>query len=396
MKIVDKYAALISLTQRCEILSWEGSRRFVGEVILSEDLKHYLSVLDQSQLVTDTLVEGKRPSMSEDFLCDALGKKITVTIELPAPKNDYVIVRNFEDMLKCEQFISEMPDEYYDIEKKTSSLPQEYKEAVKFGTLLNTISDHVEKNGNKRVCFLYSGAKLRIPISFSAQDLCLLPKLEEFLEKFNVPQHTEKINFFKAAIVKIGMGAQTETQTFAHLLKNFSVIQNTFESDFNVYLADFSLEKILGEIEEKTMKLADKVAASLSDLQKTMITIPLAIIFATPRIDQNGWQTWTNSLILLSVWIFALFTWVFFSSQKRNLHFIISEIEEQKKSIQEMHAPLAKKLLPKFKILEKRCADQTRYRCIIGSLMWLTVVLLTIAFIYPSLLQYLFSCLSAK
>lgn len=287
-------------------------------------------------------------------------------------------------MLNYNIFLLEPPQHFYEIDSGVESLPQKYKDAVRFGSFLKKVADHVEKNDDYSICFLYSGAKLRIPIIYKYSDLCVLPSLEEFFEHFNVPHHVEKINFFKSSVVKIGIASQTEVNTFAYLLKNFSAIQNTFESDFNVYLTDFSLEKVLGEIEEKNMKLADKVAASLSDLQKTMVTIPLAIIFAAPRIDSQGIKTWANFLILVSVWLFALFTWCFFSSQKRNLQFVIDEINEQKKNIQETYAPLADKLLPKFVALESRCRDQKYYRRVIGFLMWVTVILLTLIFLFPS------------
>ncbi len=359
--------------------------RFIVHIPLSEDVRQDLEVLNTNSLITDSLVNGTRPStLSGAYLADAIGKELTVTIELPPPSNEYAIVQNFEDLLEYSQFLSEPPKNFYEIEKQSAILPHEYKDTVRFGNFLSTISDHVEKSDTKRVCFLYSGAKLRVQIVFSAQDLRQLPNFEEFLQHFNVPYHAEKINFFKSAIVKVGIAAQTETQTFAYLLKHFSVIQKTFENDFNVYLTNFSLEKVLGEIEEKTMKLADKVAASLSDLQKTMITIPLAIIFAAPRLDQQGVGTWTNGLLLISVWLFSLFTWCFFSSQKRNLQFIINEIDEQKAKINESYASLASKLLPKFEALEKRCTDQTCYRRVIGSLMWLIVLLFTFVFLYYS------------
>lgn len=392
MNAEKKYNALIRLTKKTPDLVWETSMRFTVQIVLHEDTREDLKLLDENHLITDLLVDGERARHStEEFLLDAIGKTIVVTIELPPPNVEYAFVQRFEELLKYDNFLLEPPKKFYEVDGGSNSLPQKYKDAVQFGTFLKKIADHVEKNNGRSICFLYSGAKLRIPISYNARDLCLLPNLEEFLQHFNVPHHVEKINFFKSSVVKIGIAAQTETGTFAYLLKNFSAIQVTFESDFNVYLTDFSLEKVLGEIEEKNMKLADKVAASLSDLQKTMVTIPLAIIFAAPRIDPQGIRTWANGLILVSVWIFALFTWFFFSSQKRNLQFVIDEINEQKENIKKTYAPLAEKLLPKFNALEKRCNDQKYYRRSIGTLMWVTVILLTLAFLFPSLFSTIFS-----
>ena len=389
MNVREKYDALIRLTKNFPNIKWESSMRFSVQAILQEELRKDLEILEENQLITDFLIDGERKhTSSSSFFSEAIGKTVAVTIELPPPNAEYAIVQHFEDILNYTNFLLEPPKAFFEISSGSDQFPQRYMDAVRFGTFLKQVADHVEKNNGYSTCFLYSGAKLRIPITYNSQDLYELPDLEKFLEHFNVPHHIEKINFFKSSIVKIGIASQAEINTFGYLLKNFSAIQSTFESDFNLYLTDFSLEKILGEIEEKNMKLADKVAASLSDLQKTMVTIPLAIIFAATRIDQQGINTWTNILVLVSVWIFAIFTWCFFSSLKRNLQFVIDEINEQKKNIQEKYAPLACNLLPKFSALENRCNDQKYYRCIIGSLMWITVILLTLIFLFPSFFSH--------
>lgn len=148
------------------------------------------------------------------------------------------------------------------------------------------------------------------------------------------------------------------------------------------------MDEVLNELEEKILKIADKLTSTLSDLQKTMITIPLAIIFAAPRFNTDSIQTWGNGLIISSVWIFGLFTWAFFANHKRSLQFIINEIEEIEVFVRNKHQNVAEKINCKFVELKKRCEYQERYRMTVGSLMWLAVILITFFFFSPQLLPF--------
>lgn len=386
----DVYTALVRIIQKCYSIKWdplEPTRRMSGLIRLDGASCNDLVLILESILI-DVKSGGVRFILSPESLFSHCGSEAEITLHLPVPTTDCALVRNFLALLEVKCFLRETPKFYYEIDTGNNALPEGYADTIKFGNFLTNLADHSEEILDVKKIYFYSGIKIDISIVFGEADVRHLPGLDLLAEEFIAPHLEERTKIFKSAVVKTILNTPSADQSFAYLLKSFERMIQVFYNDWALFISDFSMEKTLEALEEKTLKLADKIAASLSDLQKTMITVPLAILFAAPRIEAGNTHTLLNILTILSVWLFALFTWMFFYSHKRSLAFIVDEIREQKYFIADKHPGLASKINPKFNRLEKRCRDQAVYRKIVGSLMWIAVLGVTGTFYWPQIVCF--------
>ncbi len=109
-----------------------------------------------------------------------------------------------------------------------------------------------------------------------------------------------------------------------------------------------------------------------------MITIPLAIIFIAPQFADIASNQYKNILLLVSLWIFLIFTLIFFWFHKKNMKLIEDELDTIIKQTEDDYPQLTNRIVNIFKSLKKKCKFQSLYRKFIGSMMWISVITVTI------------------
>lgn len=388
MELDSKYQSLIAVLEESEF-DWPGSHlEPIAILKLSRENIKDISLLVEESMITDCHCEGQNLSADASVLSDYIGKDLSLGIMLPVPNDNIAIVRRLADLLKYPQYLTKAPHKVYFIETKCFEVPIEYLQTISFVNVLKLIADHTEKDIHNLTCFFYDGVKISIPINYNVDDLHEMIGIDDLKESIAAPRLKERIRMLRSSLIKVAVTAPSEELTFSHLLKSFKILKTTYEQDWNLYISDFSLDELLEELEDKVLNIAEKLNSALSDLQKTIITIPLAIIFAAPRIDTTSIQNLKNGIIVASVWIFALFTWTFLSNHKRTLKFISNEIEDYKAFVEKKHEGLSNRISSKFEGLEKRCSYQIGYRMIVGTLMWVAVLSLSLIFFTPQIYPY--------
>ena len=386
MTISEGFSTLISVLKLCQTIRWPTDDRSPsGEIHLSRGIFSDVSSLMDCAWISSCVSSDGQHATDASSAEKMIGQSITIEFQLPVPSEEVAIVRSIDALLGYGKFLTLVPENIFIIDAMSDIAPQKYKDSVSFASLLKIVADHVDESGSSATCFLYDGIKAVVPIKYKEKDMVTLDGLEILSKSFQKPRLKERIQIFKSSLVKFAISSPSESLMFSHLLSNFSQIKNTFEQDWNLYVSDFSMDDVLEELKEKILKVSDKLTNSLSDLQKTMIAIPLAIIFAAPKVDTAGVQTWSNGLILASVWIFGVFTWAFFSSHIKTLGFIRTEVEDIKDFVKSKHATMASALETKFEDLDKRCKFQREYIRVVGSVMWLIAIAFTIVFFLPQL-----------
>ena len=388
MELDSKYQSLIAVLEESEF-DWPGSHlEPIAILKLSRENIEDVILLVEESMITDCHCEGQNLSADVSVLSNYIGKDLSLGIMLPVPNDNIAIVRSLADLLKYPQYLTKAPHKVYFIETKCFEVPIEYLQTISFVNVLKLIADHTEKDIHNLTCFFYDGVKISIPINYNVDDLHETIGIDDLKESLAAPRLKERIRMLRSSLIKVAVTAPSEELTFSHLLKSFKRLKTTYEQDWNFYISDFSLDELLEELEDKILNIAEKLNSALSDLQKTIITIPLAIIFAAPRIDTTSIQNLKNGIIVASVWIFALFTWTFLSNHKRTLKFISNEIEDYKAFVEKKHEGLSNRISSKFEGLEKRCSYQIGYRMIVGTLMWVAVLSLSLIFFTPQIYPY--------
>lgn len=376
MDAAERNKLIISLIDISEDIVWDDLRSFHATIVEPSKYSNLIEKLDKNSIIVNIALDGKNATLDFNKLHEK--RLLEYQLQLPFPSNDYAIVKNLNSLLQlAPKFYVSSPMHYYSIEKRSSELPQEYINTIKFSALLEQISDHTERFSDIKKCYFYQGVKICIAIKYSEECLQQLSGIDELADGFERDPHMrERAKILKEIICKNTFG-ETEENAFCNLISRFSYIKQSFDQNWELFLNDFSLDKVLDELEVKTLSLADKLAFSLSELQKTMITIPLAVLFIAPQIDATGISSWKNILILVGIWIFHLFTLVFFWGHKRSTYFIEDELNELKEKVSREYPQIAKRVNQKFDNLQQRCSYQRNYRCIMGSLMWLMILVIT-------------------
>lgn len=369
---------LIKLIRASKDIEWESPRSFKATIV---DLESSIQLIkDVNNIISFSSAYLDDESVSVEFcpFDDSLSKTFTYSLQLPVPSQENAIVRNLSSLLRLSDFVTVAPKHYYSIEDDSDVLPQKYRDTITFSNFLLKVADHVESSTGEKKCFFYHGIKTEIVIHYTEEDLKELPGVEAFINGFaDSPHLKERIEILKEIIIKYSLGQPAE-QAFTTLLIRFLEIEQDFNQSWSLFITDFSLDKILDELETKTLSLADKLATSLSELQKTMITIPLAILLVASQIDAaNDAASFKNISILAGIWVFHLFTLAFFWGHKRSLKFIENELSTLQHEVKNKYPEVGKRVDPKFERLKDRCVYQANYRRVVGTLMWLVVLGLT-------------------
>lgn len=375
MTASERNELIISLIEASQDLRWEDRLLFHATLANMDD-RRLLAEVNQVCPLT-IYVDGK----SLPFPCDLTkieAGTLEYSLQLPNPTHEYALVKDFPSLLSVPKFYATAPKRYYSVVDRTVEIPKAYLDAVEFGTLLTQIADHTDRSSDMIRCFFYQGVKVGIAIQYTQEDLRELVGIDALVEGFaSNPHLQERAKILKELIVRHSVGA-TEEKVFSVLLSRFTRMKQDFDQNWALFLNNFSLDKILSELEVKTLSLADKLAGSLGELQKTMITIPLAILFISSQISQGGLGSWKNLLILGGVWVFYLFTLAFFWGHKQSATFIEEELSTLKKQVEKECPQIQKRVDEKIDVLQRMCQYQKSYRCVISVLMTLVVIGLTL------------------
>lgn len=369
---------LISLIKASKDIEWESPNSFKATIV---DLKTSIQIIkdvDNIQPFSSAYLDNDSISIELCHFEENTSRSFSYSLQLPTPTQESAIVRNLSSLLRLSEFITVAPKHYYSIEDDSDILPQKYRDTITFANFLLKIADHVELATGEKKCFFYHGIKTEIIIHYTEEDIKELPRVENFINGFaDSPHLKERVEILKELIIKYSLGQPAE-QAFITLLTRFAEIEQDFNQSWSLFITDFSLDKILDELEAKTLSLADKLATSLSELQKTMITIPLAILLVASQVDAvKNFGSLKNIFILAGIWVFHLFTLAFFWGHKCSLKFIKDELSSLQSEVKNKYSEVGNRVDEKFKYLEERCTYQAIYRRIVGSLMWVVVLSLT-------------------
>ena len=369
---------LLALLGVSEGIRWEDPLFFHAAITNLADNIELIKKADEAYLFADPLLGGKSLTVGTCRLEDNLSQKFEYSLQLPQPTVECAIVKDLDGLLRLPSFLTACPDYYYSIADSSDVLPPAYLDATRFANFLLKIADHTEELSGKKKGVFYHGTKTEIVITYSQKDLNVLPELAKLVEEFEqAPRFLEKTKILKELIIKYAL-TKSPDGAFGSLLSRFSELKKDFDQSWVLFVEDFSLDEIFNELESKTLSIADKLAVSLSELQKTMITIPLAILFVSSQVDAVGISSWKNILILAGCWVFHLFTLAFFWGHKRSLRFIEEELAALRQEVDKNYPQISERVNPKFTRLRRRCDYQANYRRIVGSLMWAVVLSLTL------------------
>lgn len=214
---------------------------------------------------------------------------------------------------------SQLDGHYYIVDLGVSSVDEDNhpllvasKATIEFRSLIVELSDHLIEAENSSLFFIHDKEepiKRRISLSISYEEvrtLSTIPiSLEAVLEiKANLhhddPHQKERNEVMRRSIVKMLEGEHDQNGLF-FLLSNFKDLKRKYKEQYDLYVHNFSVSKLLSEIDQRSLEFNSKLMDFISSSQNKALTIPGALIAMGALVRSK--ELIEIFLILVGVWM---------------------------------------------------------------------------------------------
>lgn len=260
-----------------------------------------------------------------------------------------------------------------------TALPElvtQYVDAVRLLSVLNNLAD--VRNGG--LLFVSShDAQLTVLPEFGPEDLRPLTSFPRFTAEFaNEESHADQ----KRSIIRTVLIEQFRPRrsvTLADVLAKFEDIATDARHSLAMYMAEFSVAKVKGEVERQNLDDTLSLNKTLADIQNQLLALPAAILLAGATIKTG--EDLRNYAVLIGVVVFTIFVLALVSNQRHSINAIDAQIARRKAKVKNMPVDSSASVLPLFDALEDRVTKQKRTLAFIKYVIWAVAVLTGLAVI---------------
>ncbi|TXH46060.1 MAG: hypothetical protein E6Q92_02510 [Burkholderiaceae bacterium] len=261
----------------------------------------------------------------------------------------------------------------------TETVPEpiaQYMDAVRLLSVLEKLAD--VRNGG--LLFVSSHeAQLTILLEFSQDDLRPLASFPRFAAEFSSEEsHADQ----KRSVIRTTLIEQFRPQrivTMAQVLAKFEAIATDARHSLAMYMAEFSVAKVKGEVERQNLDDTISLNKILSDIQNQLLALPAAILLAGATIARG--EILRNYAVLFGVVVFTVFVWMMASNQRHSIDAIRDQMIRRKSTVERMPVESNVSILPLFKTIEDRVTRQKRTLSFIKCVISAVVIATTLAVI---------------
>ncbi len=216
-----------------------------------------------------------------------------------------------------------IPHLFFIQEDKISSCDEPSTDTVRaynlffaFKKLIFTVADHIQNEN--AVIFITSDtglSKFEISTSVDFKELQKITnptnKLEEIIKLQNLlniddPHKKERISVMRSSIAEFINITLNKTNIFLDLIKKSSLLPSKYDDLYDIYMRRFSVNKILNELDEKSIEFTSKINEFISSSQTKAITMPGALIAVGALAKVGG--VLEAALILGGLWMIRIVT----------------------------------------------------------------------------------------
>lgn len=261
---------------------------------------------------------------------------------------------------------------------------QNYLKCVSLYALLKTQADHTSINSeNIETLYFLNSQKLSITNNLNAINSEILTKLSPF-----------EINYINSNIHKDAIrNIINESLNSFYIDKNISInqvcvdfdsIYDIIKNNYEVYISQFTFEKIKKEVEKFRTESITRINKAFSDIQMQIIAVPASLIVVASSLKTGkDFSVLVNTIVLLGALFFAIAILFMCENQKDTLKNIKYEINAQKNVF--TSDPLfcdKREIVESFNILE------IRYKKQINNIFFIKIAILISIFTMCSIYIY--------
>lgn len=255
----------------------------------------------------------------------------------------------------------------------TESFPEAVRHYVQaarlFGFLLKA-ADHIGGVAGDKTCvFLLSSGKIEIRCDYGCRDLIELEGLDAFEAEFI---KSELHGAQKRVIIKTALGelfAGASRVPFSAVLCHFANLVDKVRAGYDLYMAEFSFQKVKETIEKEKLDAMVKLNKVFSDIQNQLLAVPAALVLVGSQMQDNAGWSLKNVLIWCGALVFALLMDLLIRNQRHTLSAVKDEIEQQRKQLETKYKNLMGRFNTTYQEINKRHIHQTRLIVTIDALV---------------------------
>lgn len=252
-----------------------------------------------------------------------------------------------------------------------------YLDAAKLFGLLGKAADFHGGVGDAKTLVFLHKEKMEITPIYGAGDVRELSGLEAFSSDFVTSDiHKEqKQTILKTALLEIFSGKGK--QPFSEILRRFDDLVEKVRSSYQLYVAEFSFQKVKAEVEKEKLDAMVKLNKVFSDIQSQLLAVPVALVLVGGQMEDKGAWTSKNVLIWLGALVFAALMDLLIRNQRHTLKAVKQEIGQQRMQIEQKYQSIAARFRAIYTEIDDRHAHQKRLISVVDGLVAMSLAVTT-------------------
>lgn len=234
-------------------------------------------------------------------------------------------------------------------------------------------ADHQGGIGDAKTLVFLHKEKIEITPTYSVDDVHALENLHEFESQFieSETHKEQKRTIVKTVLLEMFFGQRK--LAFSKLLTRFSEFLEKAQASYQLYVAEFSFQKVKAEVEKEKLDAMIKLNKVFSDVQSQLLTVPVALVLVGGQMENKAEWTSKNVLVWLGALVFAILMDLLIRNQRHTLKAVKNEIDEQKKQMQSKYHAIADRFSKIYQEIEDRHTHQRRLIFIVDFLVALSL-----------------------
>ncbi|TRU31995.1 MAG: hypothetical protein EWV78_19190 [Microcystis aeruginosa Ma_MB_F_20061100_S20D] len=286
-----------------------------------------------------------------------------IVFAAPSAANEY-FAKSLSDLLagvtrrkKCpaEFYIAELDYFYRPNDTERPEAIQAYLDTVSLVESLSKLAEHGTESSSTKLIFFHK-EKIELKLDYDALKIRSLPGLRDFSDRYmNDEIHADqKKTIIKSVLLEFSKEFEGRDLDVGLINDKFEELSRRVSSGYQLYVSEFSFQKIKAEIEKSKFEFISKINKVFSDIQNQLLTVPAALIIAGSQFEPAEHVTLKNCLILAGVLAFTVFMLLLIVNQRNTLQSIYSEIDNEWGLIKKKHNAIKEQFDKQYLSLERR------------------------------------------
>lgn len=243
-----------------------------------------------------------------------IGEKVVVLIDLS--KFDYYY-ENFNEFLASNKYGLKIEDFYiFDLDYH-HSLSEENRKITNFLKIQSIISFlkklstyEKETKGLLELFFNKPDKICSIIIDYNENEITNLSLIKSITNLnqhvFETSDRETRIRLFTNEMINL---LSSKDYQFKTVLKNWDLISGSYRNSFQIYLSEFSFEKIKTSSQEYFHELTDRIYSTINKFSAYILAIPVAYILIIRFFDFNGENFAKDSFLAVIGLLYFIVIW---------------------------------------------------------------------------------------